>query len=53
MKEITEDLLERMSHRVLEKLAVIDDEEVDEPGEETDPERRAAIVKQVLRDELT
>ena len=53
MKEITEDLLERMSHRVLEKLAVVDGEEFDEPGEETDPERRAAIVKQVLRDELT
>lgn len=53
MKEITEDLLERMSHRVLEKLAVIDGEEIDEPREETDPAHRAAIVKQVLRDELT
>lgn len=53
MKEITEDLLERMSHRVLEKLAVVDGEDFDEPGEETDSERRAAVVKQVLRDELT
>lgn len=53
MKEITEELLARMSHRVLEKLDALACAAPEDVVEDPKPEDREAVVKQVLRDELT
>lgn len=53
MKEITEELLARMSLRVVEKLDALSRNTSEDVADDPKPEDREAVVKQVLRDELT
>lgn len=61
MREVTEDLLTRMSHRVVEKLAALEPAKrpfdpanhVKRVVDDHKAKEREVVVKQVLRDELT